>query len=63
MRTPHTGCWEGKRVKVKLADGSWFVDRFMGAKGKYRLFETHGKVAAGEIRSFIIWKGLEHQHA
>lgn len=60
-RTPHSGVWEGKRVKVKLHDGSWFVDRFMGAKGKYRLFETYGKVAVGDIKSFIIWKGQDRQ--
>lgn len=59
--TPHSGVWEGKRVKVKLKDGSWFVDRFFRAKGKFRLFEVHGKVAVGEIKSLTIWKGQDRQ--
>ncbi len=58
MRTPHTVCWEGKRVKVKLKDGACFIDKFDGSKGKYRFFKTVGKVAVGDIKSFTIWKGL-----
>lgn len=56
MRTPHTGCWEGKRVKVTLRDGTTFIDKFWGAKGKYRLFKERGKIPAGDIMRFIIWK-------
>lgn len=58
MRTPHTACWEGKRVKVKLRDGSTFVDKFWGSKGSYRFFKDKGKVRAADIKSFIIWKGI-----
>jgi hypothetical protein len=56
MRTPHTGCWEGKRVKVKLKDGTTFIDKYDGAKGSYRFFKEYGKVLAGDIKSFVIWK-------
>lgn len=58
MRTPHTGVWEGKRVRVTLKDGEVFIDKFWGKKGKWRMFKTHPKVAAGDIKSFVIWKGL-----
>lgn len=58
MRTPHTGTWEGKRVRVKLKNGTVFVDKFDGSKGKYRFFKEKGKVLVGEIASFIIWKGI-----
>lgn len=57
MRTPHTSCWEGKRVRVKLKSGYFFIDKFAGSKGKYRYFQDFGKVAAGDIASFVIWKG------
>lgn len=57
MRTPHTGVWEGKRVKVVLLSGEEFVDKFQGAKGKYRLFQNHERVEAGQIKRFMIWKG------
>ena len=57
MKTPHTGCWEGKRVRVILKDGTVFIDKFWGAKGKWRMFKEHAKVAKGDIKSFVIWKG------
>jgi hypothetical protein len=56
MRTPHTGCWEGKRVRVTLLNGEVFIDKYDGAKGKWRFFVNHPKVAAGDIKSFVIWK-------
>lgn len=58
MKTPHSGCWEGKRVKVTLKDGSSFVGKFWGAKGKFRMFKDQGKIAVGNIKSFVIWKGV-----
>jgi hypothetical protein len=58
MRTPHTSCWEGKRVRVTLKDGSTFIDKFDGSKGQYRFFKKRGKVRAGDIKSFMIWKGI-----
>jgi len=58
-RTPHTGVWEGKRVKVMLLSGEEFVDKFWGKKGKYRLFQNKGKIAASQIKRFMIWKGKD----
>lgn len=57
MRTPHTGVWEGKRVKVVLLSEEEFVDKFWGAKGQYRFFQNHDKVRASDIKRFMIWKG------
>ena len=54
MRTPHSGCWEGKRVKVVLKNGTEFIDKFDGSKGKYRYFKEKGKVMVGDIKRFII---------
>ena len=58
MRTPHTSCWKGKRVKVILKDGTHFIDKFWGSKGQWRMFKEHPKAAAGDIKSFVIWKGI-----
>lgn len=57
MRTPHTSCWEGKRVKVRLRNGTEFIDKFWGSKGNYRLFKERGRVRSGDIIRFVIWKG------
>lgn len=56
MRTPHSGTWEGKRVKVVLKSGESFIDKFAGSKGKYRFFKNHSRVQVGDIKAFIIWK-------
>lgn len=55
-RTPHTGCYPGKRVKVKLIDGTVFIDRFKDRMQKFVFFEDHGRVARRAIKNFIIWK-------
>ena len=58
MKTPHTSCWEGKRVRIILKDGSQFVDKFWGSKGVGRMFKEHPKVRQGDIKSFSIFKGI-----
>lgn len=57
MKMPHTGCWEGKRVKVKLKDGTTFIDKYAGANSRYRFFKEQGRILAADIKSFVIWKG------
>lgn len=56
MKTPHTSCRRGKRVRVKLADGTKFIDKFKEKVGKHVYFDHH-EVLMGEIRSFTIVKG------
>jgi hypothetical protein len=56
MRTPHTSCWPGKRVLVKLKDGRKIKDRFMEKKGQYVILKTFGKVPSGDIQAFTIIK-------
>lgn len=54
--TPHTACRQGKRVKVTLKDGTSFIDRFLGQKSTFILFQTR-RVNRGQIKSFTIHKG------
>lgn len=55
MRTPHTSCRKGKRVRVVMKDGTIFIDKFVEQTGKFNIFEGH-KVRTGEIRAFSIYK-------
>lgn len=56
-KTPHTAVHRGKRVKVVLANGEQFIDKFWSRTGKYVFFQKRGKVIRGQIKSFTIWKG------
>jgi hypothetical protein len=55
MRTPHSSCQRGKRVRVVLMDGSEFSEKFVERTGKFVVTETH-KLKVGQIRSFSIAK-------
>lgn len=57
MRTPHTACRRGKRVRVVLLDGEVFIDKFRENTGKFVHFESHPKVIKGQIKAFTIVKG------
>lgn len=54
MRTPHTSCPRGKRVRVVLKDGTEFVDKFMEhTAGHLVIFAAH-QVRQGDIKIFTI---------
>jgi hypothetical protein len=55
MKTPHTGVWKGKRIKVVMKDGEVFIDRFLERKSRWVFFNNH-KVERGKIKSFSIVK-------
>ncbi len=55
-RTPHTACFRGKRVLVKMKGGESFVARFADRKSKKVFFLDHEPVTRGEIKAFIILK-------
>lgn len=52
----HSGTTKGKRVRIKLKDGTVFVDKFVGSKSGYCFFEERGKVAKKDISNFSIHK-------
>lgn len=60
MKTPHTAIQRGKKVRVKLKDGTVFVDRFVNrTSGKMVEFEHHGRISAGNIVSFSPYRALQ----
>jgi len=54
--TPHTACYRGKRVLVKLRDGTTFIDKFFDRTKSHVFFDEH-KVKKSDIKSFSIIKG------
>lgn len=52
----HTSTHKGKRVRVKLKDGSVFVDKFLDEKSQHIIFEEQGKVSKSDIVNFSINK-------
>ena len=52
----HSGTYKGKRVRIKLKDGTVFIDKFVDSKGRYIFFEERGKVAKKDISNFSINK-------
>jgi len=57
MRTPHTSCSKGKRVRLVLRDGTEIKDKFIERTDKY-VFLEYGKYAKRSIKSFSILKNL-----
>lgn len=53
---PHTACHRGKKVLVKLRDGTEFVARFHDRTDKYVFMEGHPRIPKSEILSFTIYK-------
>jgi dephospho-CoA kinase len=57
MRTPHTSCRKGKRVRIILRDGTQVITKFIETVG-HEIRTEDGKFNAGEIRAFSIYKKL-----
>jgi hypothetical protein len=56
MKTPHSSCFPGKRVRIKLKDGRTFITRFRDKKGK-KVITDAGTFLVGDLRAFTIYKG------
>jgi hypothetical protein len=52
----HTSTYKGKRVRIKLKDGTVFVDKFMDEKGKHIIFQERGRIPKVDIVNFSINK-------
>lgn len=55
-RTCHTATFKGKRVFVRLIDGTSFVDRFEDRTKRFVMFRERGKVSKAVIKSFSDYK-------
>lgn len=53
----HSSTYKGKRVRIKMKDGSVFVDKYKDTKGRFIFFEEMGKIAKKDIQNFSINKG------
>lgn len=55
-KQPHTACYRGKRVRVKLKSGEVFLDRFHDRTKSVVFFQSGRKVLKGDIVSFSFYK-------
>ena len=55
MRTPHSSCPRGKRVRIVLANGNEFTERFIERTPKFIVTEGH-RLTVDQVRSFSIAK-------
>jgi hypothetical protein len=53
MKTPHTSCQRGKRVKLGLRNGESICGRFVERTGKFIVLDV-GRYRGSEISSFSI---------
>lgn len=54
--TGHKTVRSGKRVRVKMKDGSWFFAKFKENKGKHLEFFDHDSVSSKDVKGITIWK-------
>jgi hypothetical protein len=60
-RSPHTGTYKGKRVKVILRDGTRIIDKFLRRTDRFIFLEKTGRIPKGALRSFVIFKPQPHE--
>lgn len=53
----HSSTNKGKRVRIKMKDGTSFVDKFLDTGSGWIEFEERGKVSKKDIKNFTIYKG------
>jgi len=53
----HSSTKKGKRVRIKMRDGTTFVDKFLDTGSGWIEFEERGKVLKKDIKNFTIYKG------
>lgn len=55
MRTPHSSCKKGKKVRLILRNGNQIISKFIEKKGDFVVLES-GKYSMVHIRAFSIYK-------
>lgn len=56
MKTPHTSCMRGTRVRVVLRSGDVIIDRFVERTGKFIVLAGH-RLRGGDVKTFGIYRG------
>ena len=59
MRTPHLSTHKGTPVLIKLRNGTRIEGKFKDKKGRLVLLEDGRKIRTMDIKSFMIWKGVD----
>lgn len=57
MKAAHTRCRKGKRVFVRLRNGTSFFDHFEAYGSKWVAFRTYGKVLKADLKTMTIARG------
>lgn len=60
MRTPHSSCKRGKRVRLILRNGDVVISKFVENKGHTVVLEA-GEYTMDKIRAFAIYKPLTNR--
>lgn len=55
-RGTHTGCWQGKRVRVVLSDGRILIEKFLSQASKHIVLDKTGKIEKKLLLSFSIYR-------
>lgn len=55
-KKPHTSCYPGKTVRVKLNDGTVIFDKFKDGNDRWIILRDYGKVLIKHIDSFGLAK-------
>jgi hypothetical protein len=56
MRSPHTSCPRGKRVRIVMRSGEIIIDKFVDRTSRFIVLEEYGRLASGSVCSFAILK-------
>lgn len=59
MRTPHSSCRKGKRVRIILRNGNQIIDKFKDKKSN-RIILDSGEINIADIRAFSIYKPFKN---
>lgn len=57
----HTACPSGKKVRIKLKDGTVIVTKFIQRDEQNSIITEAGKFRKRNIKSFSIYKHMEHR--
>jgi hypothetical protein len=56
-KATHGTFYRGKRVILRMRDGSIVIDKFVETRSRYLVFEELGKVLREDIDSATIYRG------
>lgn len=61
MKTPHSCCRRGKRIRLVLRSGAIIVSKFIERTGKFVILES-GRYEMCDIKSFTINKNYDSHY-